>query len=182
MLRRTVRRVAVGSAVAATSLTGLTGLTASAYPGGCVEIDDSTSRTARTGEISVTWVCELVTVVRPLDPSTTVGRGYRLDDGSILWLSEAEWFELLDQAADLEWREANHDLLVSVGILNCRFVVLPVIKTIELTKRYRICEPTWDPAERLDWPVVQLRHHWFADDHGRPEFPPGESDSPWNPR
>jgi hypothetical protein len=171
MLSRIVRRVALGATVAATSMTGLT---ASAYPGGCVEIDDTTSRTAPTGEITVTQVCELVTVLRPPDPSQTNGRGYRLADGSTLWLSEADWWALMDQAAeDIEWREANRDLLVLVGILECRYVVIPVIKTIEMTERYRICEPTWDPRERLDWPVVQTRNHWFGDEDREPGAPTG---------
>jgi hypothetical protein len=182
MLSRTIRRVAVGATLATASLTGLA---ATAHADGCIQIDDTTTRTAPTGEISVTKVCSIVNALRPPDPSTTNGRGYRLGDGSVLWLSEAEWWELLDRAAeDLEWREANQDLLVAVGILECEFVTIPAIKTIEIVKLYLFCEPTWDPRERLDWPVVQVRQHMFGEDDLPPGAPPGDHGSrgdPWRP-
>ena len=166
MFSRTLRRVALGATVAATSLTALA---ATAHADGCVQIDETISKTAPTGEFSLTQVCTIVNVPRQLNPSTTSGRGYQLGDGSIVWLSEADWWELMDKAVeDKEWREANRDLLVAVGILECHFTFLPTIKSIEITERYRICDPTWDPYERPEWPVVTVGHHWLGDDDNAP--------------
>lgn len=179
MLSRTVRRVALGATVAATSFAGLA---ATARADGCVQIDETVSKTAPTGEVGVTQVCSIVNVLRPLNPSTTSGRGYQLGDGSIVWLSEADWWELMDKAVeDQEWREANRDLLVAVGILECHFVIVPTIKSIEITERYRFCDPTWDPYERPEWPVVQVRYHWLGDDDNHPEMPTGNSDTRRDP-
>jgi hypothetical protein len=67
----------------------------------------------------------------------------------------------MDKAVeDTEWREANHHLLVAVGILECELVTVPTIKSIEIIERYRFCDPTWDPYERDEWPVVPAGHHW----------------------
>ncbi len=163
MFSRTLRRVALGATVAATSLTALG---ATAHADGCVQIDETISKTAPTGEYSLTQVCSIVDVPRQINPSTTSGRGYQLGDGSIIWLSEADWWELRDRAAsDNEWREANRDLLIAVGILECHFTFLPTIKSIELTERYRICDPTWDPYERPDWPIVRAGHYSLGNDH-----------------
>ena len=148
MLSRTVRRVALGATVAATSLTGLA---STAHADSCVQIDETISKTAPTGMVSVSQVWSIVNILRPLNPSTTNGRGYQLGDGTILWLSEAEWWEPLDKAVDDEqWQQANHDLLVAVGILEYDFVFLPAIKSIELIEQFRFCDPTWDPYEHLD--------------------------------
>ena len=173
MLSRTVRRVVLGTTVAAPSLTGLA---ATAHADGCVQIDETISKTAPTGEVVVTQVCSIVNVLRPPNPSTTSGRGYQLGDGSIVWLSEADWWDLMDRAAeDEEWREANHHLLIAVGILECHFELAPTIKSIEITERYRFCDPTWDPYERPEWPVVPAGHHWHGDDGNRPGIPTGNS-------
>ena len=174
MFSRNLRRVALGATVAATSLTGLA---ATAHADGCVQIDETISKHAPTGEFSLTQVCSIVNVLRPPNPSTTSGRGYQLGDGSIVWLSEADWWELMDQAVEHnEWREANRDLLIAVGILECHFRFVPTIKSIEITERYRICDPTWDPYERPGWPVVTIGHHWLDDHHNHPDAPTGPFD------
>jgi hypothetical protein len=166
MMNKVIRRVALGTTVAATALLGIT---APANADGCVQIDQTISKTAPTGEGVVTRVCSIVNVLRPADPSTETGRGYQLDDGTILWLSEAEWWDLMDKAVeDPEWREANHDLLEAVGILECHFELVATIKAIEITERYVFCDPTWDPRERLDWPVVRVSDHWLGGDDDRP--------------
>jgi hypothetical protein len=146
MINRTLRRVALGATVAATALTGLATTT---HADTCVDISDTYSKLVQTGDYQVKEVCSIVNTLRPPNPSTTNGRGYRLADGRVLWLTEADWWELMDKAAgDEAFREANHDLLVAVGILTCHLELVPTIKSIEVTEQYRFCPPTWDPYER----------------------------------
>ncbi len=115
----------------------------------CIEIAESFTRFVHTGDYEPTEVCAIVNVLRPLNPSPTTGRGYRLADGRILWLSEADWWQMMDRAVtDEAWREANHDLLVAVGILTCHIELAPTIKRFDITKQYQICPPTGDPYER----------------------------------
>jgi hypothetical protein len=115
----------------------------------CVEIAETITRFVHTGDYEPTRICAFVNALRPLNPSQTSGRGYRLTDGTILWLSEADWWEMMDRAVkDEAWRKANSDLLVAVGILNCHYELTPTIKRFDLTKTYQICPPTWDPRER----------------------------------
>jgi hypothetical protein len=146
MINRTVRRVALGATVTATLFTGLASI---AHADGCVQIAETSPKFAPTGDFEVTDVCSVVNVLRPPNPSATSGRGYRLDDGTVLWLSDAEWWELMDKAVgDEGWQDANHDLLLAVGILECHLEVLRTITRIEITKEYQFCPPTWDPYER----------------------------------
>jgi hypothetical protein len=146
MINRTLRRVAIGATVAATSLTGLG---ATAHADGCVDIDETFPKFVQTGNYQVTEVCSVINILRPANLSTTKGRGYWLADGRVLWLSEAEWWDLLDKAvADEAWRHENRDLLVALGIVSCHFELIPTIERVEVTERYRLCPPTWDPYER----------------------------------
>jgi hypothetical protein len=153
MINRTVRRVALGATVTATLFTGLA---STVHADTCVQVDDTFQKFAPTGDLRLTEVCSVVNTLRPLDPSTTSGRGYWLDDGTVLWLSDAEWWELLDKAvADEAWQDANHDLLVAVGILTCRLEPVSTITSIEITKQYQFCPPTWDPYERPTWDLYE---------------------------
>jgi hypothetical protein len=146
MINRTLRRVALGATVAATTLAGLA---ATARADTCVDIAETVTRLVQTGDYQVKEVCSVVNVLRPPNPSTTNGRGYRIADGRILWLTEADWWELMDKAVgDEAWREANHDLLVAVGILTCHLELVPTINLVDVTKQYQFCPPTWDPYER----------------------------------
>ena len=146
MINRTVRRIALGATVTAGLLTGLASTT---HADGCVQIDDTFQKLAPTGDLRVTEVCTVVNTLRPPNPSTTSGRGYWLDDGTVLWLSDAEWWELMDKAvADEAWQHANRDLLVAVGILECHLDTVRTITSIDITKQYVFCPPTWDPYER----------------------------------
>lgn len=115
----------------------------------CIELVDTFTRFAHTGDYQTTHVCSFVNVLRPLNPSPTTGRGYQLADGRVLWLTEAEWWQMMDQAvADESWRVSNRDLLVAVGILTCHIELVPTIQRFDVTKRYQICPPTGDPHER----------------------------------
>jgi hypothetical protein len=146
MIKRTLRRVALGATVAATSLTGFI---ATAHADGCVDIAETVTKLVQTGDYQVKEVCTVVNMLRPSNPSTTNGRGYRIADGKILWLTEADWWELMDKAVgDEAWREANHDLLVAVGILTCHLELVPTISRVDISKQYHFCPPTWDPYER----------------------------------
>ena len=146
MINRTVRRVALGSSVAAALFAGLA---STAHADTCVQISDTFQKFAPTGDLQVKEVCTVVNTLRPPNPSTTSGRGYWLDDGTVLWLSDAEWWELMDKAvADEAWQDANHDLLVAIGILECHLEVVSTITRIDITKEYQFCPPTWDPYER----------------------------------
>jgi hypothetical protein len=114
----------------------------------CVEIAETITRFVHTGDYQFTEVCAFANVLRPLNPSQTTGRGYRLPDGRIIWLSEADWWQMVDQAVkDEAWRKANHDLLVAVGILICHIELTPTVQRFDVTKTYQICPPTWDPHE-----------------------------------
>ena len=146
MINRTVRRAALGATVTATLFTGLA---TTAHADACVQISETFPKLAQTGDWQVTEVCSVVNVLRPPNPSTTSGRGYLLDDGSILWLSDAEWWELMDKAVeDQSWQDANRDLLIAVGILTCHLELVSTITHIDITKEYQFCPPTWDPYER----------------------------------
>lgn len=115
----------------------------------CIEIVDTITRIVHTGDWEPVEKCELGTKLRPLNPSTTVGVGYQLPDGSFLWLTEADWWQMMDRAvADEAWRKANHDLLVAVGIMFCTFELVATIQRFDIDKRYTICTPTWDPRVR----------------------------------
>jgi hypothetical protein len=146
MINRTLRRVALGATAAATSVAGFPATT---HAGGCVDISETYSKLVQTGDYQVKQVCSIVNTLRPPNPSTTNGRGYQLADGRILWLTEADWWDLMDKAVgDEAWQNENHDLLVAVGILTCHLELLPTIKSVDITKEYQFCPPTWDPYER----------------------------------
>lgn len=113
---------------------------------GCIELVDTITRFVHTGDYQPVESCSFPNLLRPPNPSTTSGRGYQLPDGSILWLTEAEWWETFDRAvADEGWRNANKEFLQALGILVCTFELLPSIKRFDIDKRYTICPPTWDP-------------------------------------
>ena len=115
----------------------------------CIEIVDTITRFVHTGDWEPVEKCEFVNKLRPSMPSTTTGIGYKLPDGSFLWLSEADWWQMMDQAvADEAWRKANHDLLIAVGIMFCTFEMVATIRRFDIDKRYTICTPTWDPRVR----------------------------------
>jgi hypothetical protein len=113
---------------------------------GCLEIAETATRIVHTGDYEATEVCAFAQVLRPLVPSPTDGRGYRMPDGTVLWLTEAQWWQWYDQAvADQRWRDANHAALVAVGIMSCHLELRPTILRVDVTKRYTICTPGWDP-------------------------------------
>ena len=113
---------------------------------GCIEIVETMTRFVHTGDWKAVETCAIVNKLRPLHPSTTKGVGYQLPDGSVLWLTEAEWWQMMDRAVNDEaWRDQNHGLLVALGILFCTFELVPTIKRFDIDKRYTICTPTWDP-------------------------------------
>jgi hypothetical protein len=69
---------------------------------------ETVTRIVHTGDYEPTRVCTFVDRLRPKHPSTVSGRGYRLADGTVLWLTDAEWWALLDRAvADEKWRQAT---------------------------------------------------------------------------
>jgi hypothetical protein len=112
----------------------------------CIEIIDTITRFVHTGDYEPTESCSFVNTLRPLAPSTTSGRGYRLADGSFLWLTEAEWWQMFDRAAhDESWRKENHNLLVAIGILICTFEMIPTVTRFDIDKRYTICTRDWGP-------------------------------------
>jgi hypothetical protein len=113
---------------------------------GCIELVDTITRFVHTGDYQPVESCSFVNILRPPHPSTTSGRGYRLPDGTILWLTEAEWWETLDRAVqDEKWRKENQEYLEALGILFCTFELVPTIERFDIDKRYTICGPTWDP-------------------------------------
>jgi hypothetical protein len=115
----------------------------------CIEIVDTITRFVHTGDYEPVRSCAFVNTIRPPSPSTTSGRGYRLPNGSILWLTEAEWWQMFDRAVqDETWRSENEELLVALGILHCTFELLPTIHRFDFEKRYTICSPSWDPRAR----------------------------------
>ncbi len=112
----------------------------------CVEIVETITRFVHTGDYEPVETCTFAHKLRPTSPSTSSGKGYRMPDGTFLWLTEAEWWSMYDQAVNNEaWRRANHDLLVAVGIMFCTFELVPSIARFDIDKRYTICTPTWDP-------------------------------------
>jgi hypothetical protein len=115
----------------------------------CIEIVDTITRIVHTGDYEAVETCAFVNKLRPPTPSTTSGVGYQLPDGTILWLTESEWWQMMDHAVNDEiWRKQNHALLVAVGILFCTFELVPSIQRFDIDKRYTICPPTWDPREK----------------------------------
>ena len=112
----------------------------------CLDIVETVTRFVHTGDYRPVERCSVVNMLRPPSPSTTTGRGYRLRDGSILWRTEAEWWQMFDQAVnDPAWRDKNRDLLEDVGILRCTFELVPTITRFDIDTRLTICTPTWDP-------------------------------------
>jgi hypothetical protein len=113
---------------------------------GCIEIVDTITRFVHTGDFEPVEKCSFVHKLRPLNPSTTSGVGYQLPDGTVLWLTESEWWQMMDHAVNDEvWRDQNHGLLVAVGIMFCTFEMVATIQRFDIDKRYTICTPTWDP-------------------------------------
>ena len=39
-------------------------------------------------------------------------------------------------------------MLIAVGILTCHLELVRTISSVEITKEYQFCPPTWDPYER----------------------------------
>lgn len=109
----------------------------------CMEIAETVTRFVHTGDYEARRVCTLINRLRPVNPSQTAGRGYQLADGTIMWLSDADWWQMMDHALNDEgWRRANDDLLVAVGIMSCHFELTPTVKRFDITKQYQICPPT----------------------------------------
>src|SRR5262245_945354 len=132
MSNRIVRRVALGATMTATLFTGLA---STVHADGCVQISQTDTKFAQTGGLQLTEKCEVVNTLRPPNPSPTSGRGYKLDDGTYLWLSDAEWWDLMDKAvADQAWQDDNRDLLVAVGILTCSPDAIRTISRVDITK------------------------------------------------
>ena len=116
---------------------------------GCIEIVETITRFVHTGDFEEVENCTFAMKFRPLRPSTTAGVGYQLPDGSVLWLTEAQWWQMMDQAVqDEAWRKANHDILIAVGIMSCTISLVPSISRFDIDKRYTICTPNWDPRAR----------------------------------
>ncbi len=112
----------------------------------CIEIVDTITRFVHTGDYQPVETCTFAHKIRPISPSTSSGVGYHMPDGSVLWLTEAQWWSMFDQAVNNEaWRKANHDLLVAVGIMFCVLELVPTIARFDIDRRYTICAPTWDP-------------------------------------
>ena len=115
----------------------------------CIDVAETVTHVALTGDKQSVEVCEIRQWIRPPRPRADTGRGYRLADGSVLWLSEADWWAMMDRAVqDVAWRDANQALLVAVGMLECHLEVLPTVIRFDTTNTYRICPPTRDPHER----------------------------------
>ena len=115
----------------------------------CVEIIETITRFVHTGDYDPVETCTFAHKLRPTIPSTSNGKGYRMPDGTVLWLTEAEWWSMYDQAVNNEaYRKANHDLLVAVGIMFCTIELVPAVARFDIDKRYTICTPTWDPRAR----------------------------------
>jgi hypothetical protein len=112
----------------------------------CIEIVETMTRFVHTGDYQPTRVCAIVTHLRPARPNPFHGQGYRLADGTTLWLSEADWWAMMDRAVgDEKWRNANADLLVAVGILSCHIELVPTVSRFDISKQYEICPPGGDP-------------------------------------
>ena len=78
----------------------------------CIEIIDTITRFVHTGDYEQVETCTFADKPRPIGPSTSSGVGYHMPDGTVLWLTQAEWWSMFDQAVNNEaWRKANHDLL-----------------------------------------------------------------------
>lgn len=115
----------------------------------CLEIAETATRIVHTGDYEAQEVCAFAQLLRPIRPSQTDGRGFAMPDGTILWLTEAQWWEWYDRAvADEAWRDANHATLVAVGIMRCHFELVPTILRVDITKRFTVCTPGWDPHAR----------------------------------
>ena len=55
------------------------------------------------------------------DPSTTSGIGYQLPDGTMLWLTESEWWQMMDHAVNDEvWRNRTIRSLSPLGSCSAR--------------------------------------------------------------
>ena len=67
---------------------------------GCVEIIDTITRFVHTGDYKAVETCSFVNKLRPPNPSTTSGVGYQLPDGTVLWLTESEWWQMMDRAVE----------------------------------------------------------------------------------
>ena len=72
----------------------------------CIEIVDTITRFVHTGDFKAVETCSFVNKLRPPNPSTTSGMGYQLPDGTVLWLTESEWWQMMDHAVNDEvWRD-----------------------------------------------------------------------------
>jgi hypothetical protein len=106
----------------------------------CIDIVRTLTAAINTGEWNGREVCEIPNVLRPPSPSTTNGKYYRMPDGRYVFVSEAEWFDLLDRAvAEPDWREANHELLQVVGILVCTWQLIPSVQIVTIEQSQTLC-------------------------------------------
>jgi hypothetical protein len=111
--------------------------------GVCIDIVDTITKVINFGPGHFEERCQLVNRVFFEPPSDTNGRGYLMDDGRHVYVTEREWADLYAQAQnDPAWREANKPLLRALGILHCSWVLVPDDQIITISRTQKMCFAT----------------------------------------
>jgi hypothetical protein len=113
--------------------------------GGCIDIVRTMTAIVNFGRGHYAPQCQPVQTIRPFRPSQTDGRLFQFPDGTINFVTDAEWWDYYDRAArEPGWSAENQALFVALGILvGCEVLVwTPDEELVSITQTIPICFPT----------------------------------------
>ena len=111
--------------------------------GGCIDIVDTITKVINFGPGHFEDRCEVVPVLYPPAPSEVEGRLYRLPDGTVIFVTERQWFDYHKRAGeDAAWREASRSFLEALGILRCYVELVSDSEILSVERKKTLCFPT----------------------------------------
>jgi hypothetical protein len=108
--------------------------------GGCIDVVETLTRVVNFGPSTSEERCEVVQRLRQPNPSSVNSQLYRLNDGSYLSVTDADWWAYYDRASqDPGWLAQNRELLKALGIIACVTVVVPNDQLVSIDRSRSIC-------------------------------------------
>jgi hypothetical protein len=117
--------------------------------GTCIDVVDTLTRMVNFGPRQSEERCEVIARLRAPNPSTVNYKVYRLNDGRLVAVTEADWWAYYDRAAqDQAWLAQNRDLLRALGIITCVIVEVSGTQLVTIDRSRTMCFPgvtrPWD--------------------------------------
>lgn len=110
--------------------------------GTCIDVVDTLTRLVNFGPRPFEERCEVTIRLREPNPSTVNYKVYRLVDGRLLAVTEADWWAYYDRAAaNPVWLAQNRDLLKALGIITCVMVEVSGTQLVPVDRSRTMCFP-----------------------------------------